>query len=125
VFISGLFRLPTRLGGAALLLGAALILSALYAAPPAMAQAVTPRIPADARHGVISQSVELLVTIDKKKTTRLAPGAIIRDARNFIIVPSSIPPKSKAAFLVDNRGDIYRVWILTPDEAARFEWPDD
>ena len=51
---------------------------------------------------------------------QLAAGAIIRDRQNLIIVPVTIPREGAwAAYSLNRDGQIFRVWLLTPDEIAR------
>jgi hypothetical protein len=49
----------------------------------------------------------------------LSPGAQIRDESNRIILPVALPPASLVCYVVDADGRVHRVWILTPEEAAR------
>ena len=79
------------------------------------------RVPAEARHGVMTYVNGFDVTLDQRPA-RLAPGALIRDTRNFVIFPPALPAGAKVAYLVDDQGAIFRVWVLTPDEAARYQW---
>ncbi len=61
----------------------------------------------------------MAVTVDDK-TMQLAAGAIIRDRQNLIIVPVTIPREGAwAAYSLNRDGQIFRVWLLTPDELAR------
>ena len=51
---------------------------------------------------------------------QLAAGAVIRDQQNLIIVPVTIPREGAwAAYSLNRDGQIFRVWLLTPDELAR------
>jgi len=56
------------------------------------------------------------------KVFRLAPGAQIRDRRNLIVMPSAVTDPAVVRYLLDGRGEVRRLWILTPEEA---EQPDD
>jgi hypothetical protein len=61
----------------------------------------------------------MAVAVDGK-VMQLAAGAQIRDRQNLIIVPTAIPPNGAWADYVLNRdGEIFRVWLLTPEELAR------
>jgi len=93
-----------------------LVLSALLAGP-AIAD---PRpLPADASRGVIRHAGEMSVTVNGNPAM-LAPGAIIRNQQNLIIVPIALPAQGAwADYLLDRNGQIYRVWLLTPDELAQ------
>jgi len=61
----------------------------------------------------------MAVTIDDK-AMQLAAGATIRNQRNLIIVPVSLPREGAwADYILDRDGKVFRVWLLTPDELAR------
>ena len=99
-------------------LSRALLLSmALACVLPAVAQERT--IPAAAKRGFLKHVQEALVSVDGA-SARLAPGATIRDQRNFIVVPTALPREGAwADYVVDGDGLIYRVWLLTPEEQMR------
>ena len=84
--------------------------------PSALAQLRT--IPANAQSGTIRHLQGMLVEIDGKPVM-LAPGAQIRDAANRGIVPTALPPGAKIRYLLDAQGQPYRIWLLTPAEAAQ------
>jgi len=95
------------------------LFSALFWAAPVFAQTRSAPIPEDAKAGHIQHVREMAVTVSRKPM-QLAAGAIIRDQRNLIIVPVSIPREGAwAAFTLDQNGQISRVWLLTPEELAR------
>jgi hypothetical protein len=94
----------------------ALVLGLLALGAAAHAQAR--HIPADAKRGEIRHLHEMIVQIDGK-ALRLAPGAQIRDTANLIVVPTAIPAGALAKYMVNGQGEVFRVWILTPLEAAR------
>jgi hypothetical protein len=58
-----------------------------------------------------------LVQLDGK-VYRLAPGAIIRDDANRKIVHTELPVSAQVMFARDASGEVYRIWILTPEEQA-------
>jgi hypothetical protein len=94
------------------------LLPALLALP-ALAQLRNPPIPEDSRRGVIRHLEEMAVAVDDK-TMRLAAGAQIRNPQNLIIVPTAIPRSGAwADYVLNTDGQIFRVWLLTPDELAR------
>jgi hypothetical protein len=75
-------------------------------------------IPPDAARGFIRHFQEMMVTIDGAPM-RLAPGASIRDRQNLIIMPETLPREgAQAAYLLDANGQISRVWLLGPEDAA-------
>ena len=95
------------------------LLSALVWATPVIAQTRSAPIPEDARRGYIRHVEQMAVTVGRKPM-QLAAGAIVRDQRNLIIVPVSIPREGAwADFTLDRNGQIFRVWLLTPEEFAR------
>jgi hypothetical protein len=51
---------------------------------------------------------------------KLAPGGVIYDENNRSIVHGALPPGADVAFVPDMNGDIGRIYILTPQERARF-----
>jgi hypothetical protein len=99
-------------------LSRALLLSiALACAQTALAQVRS--IPPEAKRGYLKHERESLVSLDGA-TARLAPGATIRDQRNLIIVPMALPPEGAwADYVKDANGQIFRVWLLSPEEQAR------
>ena len=94
------------------------LLPALLAAA-AVAQTRNPPIPDDSRRGVIRHVGQMAVAVDDK-AMQLAVGAQIRNRQNLIIVPTALPREGAwADYTLDNDGQIFRVWLLTPDELAR------
>jgi len=94
------------------------LLPALLAVP-ALAQLRTPPIPPDAQRGVIRHLKAMAIAIDERPV-QLAPGAQIRNQQNLIIVPVSIPPSGAPAdYLLNGDGQLFRAWLLTPQEFAR------
>jgi hypothetical protein len=61
----------------------------------------------------------MAVAVDDK-AMQLAAGAQIRNPQNLIIVPTAIPRSGVwADYILNTEGQIFRVWLLTPDELAR------
>ncbi|MFT3760893.1 hypothetical protein [Thauera sp.] len=48
----------------------------------------------------------------------LSPSAQIRNTYNRIVLPSHIRGEYKVRVKFDKHGQVHRVWILTPEEAA-------
>ncbi len=95
------------------------LMPALLWAVSVIAQTRSSPIPQDSRRGYIRHVQEMAVTVDDK-AMQLAAGAIVRDRQNLIIVPVTIPREGAwAAYSLDRDGQIFRVWLLTPDELAR------
>ncbi len=85
---------------------------------PALACAQTRSIPGDAKRGEIRHLQETIVAIDGLEQ-RLAPGAQIRDQANRLLVPAALPAGAQVKYLFDAEGFVRRVWVLTPEEAAK------
>jgi len=83
-----------------------------------LAQAQLRSIPADAKRGEMVHVEDTAVEIGGKRM-RLAAGAQIRGANNLIVLPSALPPRSLVKYTVDPQGDVFRVWILSAQEAAQ------
>ncbi|HUL90921.1 MAG TPA: hypothetical protein VLV56_01130 [Burkholderiales bacterium] len=96
-----------------------LVLLQALMAGTALAQARPTPIPEESRRGVMRHIDQMAVTVDDK-VVQLAAGAQIRNQQNLIIVPTAIPPNGAWADYVLNRnGEIFRAWLLTPEELAR------
>ena len=96
------------------------LLLMLFAIGNAQAQLRT--IPDTAKRGEMSHVQEMIVAVDGA-AQRLSPGAQIRDPSNRLIVPAALPAGSLVKYLLDDEGKVHRVWILTPEEAARRDKP--
>jgi hypothetical protein len=94
-----------------------LFLAAALAGGLVMAQART--LPDDTERGLLKHVSGNLVTIDEKPM-RVAPGGLIRNQANLIVVPAMLPREGALAeYVLDRDGMIFRAWLLTPDEATR------
>ena len=58
------------------------------------------------------------VRIDDR-TYRLAPGGVIYDTFNRMVLPNMAPKSGMVLFKLDTQGQLLKLWILTPDEVAR------
>ena len=79
-------------------------------------------IPDDTKRGTMTHLREMHISLDGQPVN-LAAGAQIRGTNNLIIVPHQLPQKSLVKYQLDTTGQIIRVWILTPEEAARPDKP--
>ena len=86
---------------------------------PAAAQLRT--VPSGAERGVLSHVSGMMFELNGERI-QMGSGAQIRDASNRIVLPGMLPPESLVKYTLDHEGHIHRVWILTPEEAAR---PDE
>ena len=110
-------------------LTALVALLAAFLATAAAAQFRT--IPKDAVRGEMTHLTENIVSVNGQRM-RLAPGALIYAQNNLIIMPAQVPAGSLVEYTTDRNGELFKVWILTPKEAARPNsnsaggtWPDD
>jgi hypothetical protein len=95
------------------------LLPALWWTAAAVAQTRSAPIPEDSTRGYIRHVMETAVTVNGKPM-QLAAGATLRDQRNLIVVPVSIPPEGAwADYVLDRNGQIFRAWLLTPGELAQ------
>ena len=91
-------------------------LLALAAATAARAQLRT--IPVDAKRATMSHVQGMTVEMDGKRTD-LAPGAQIRDVNNMVVLPTALPAGTRVKYTLDLHGKVWRIWILSPQEAAQ------
>jgi hypothetical protein len=75
-------------------------------------------IPADAKLGTMRHLRDTIVEIDGQRA-RLSAGAQIRSDTNMIVLPTALPPDSLVKYQLNEAGQVHRVWILTPQEAAQ------
>jgi len=75
------------------------------------------QIPAYAKRGHFTHIQGPIVAIDGERM-QLSAGAQIRGVDNLIIVPMSMPAGALVKYTLDGMGQIHRVWVLTPQEAA-------
>ena len=95
-----------------------LLAIAVFAFAASAAQAQFRSIPAEAKRATLSHVQGMTVEIDGK-TTQLAAGAQIRDARNLIVVPTAVPAGARVKYLSDAQGQVARIWILSSQEEAQ------
>jgi hypothetical protein len=91
----------------------------LVLAGAATAQPTTLRtLPEDAPRGYLTHVRENLVRLDGRQL-KLAPGAQIRGANNLIVQPAALPKDSLVKYQLTAAGELFRAWVLTPEETAR------
>ena len=78
-------------------------------------------IPANAKRATVGQPQVLPYVELNGKVVRLAPGGVIYDQNNRTIVHGALPPGADVAFTLDMRGDVARIYILTPQEQAQLD----
>ena len=84
---------------------------------PAAAIGQLRQIPDSAKRGNIVHIQGSIVEVDGRQM-QLSAGAQIRSRDNLFIVPMSLPPGAPVKYVLDGAGQIRRVWVLTPEEAA-------
>jgi nitrous oxide reductase accessory protein NosL len=95
-----------------------LLVTLLLACAAGAAQAQLRSIPEDAKRATMSHVQGMIVELNGKRT-QLAAGAQIRDASNRIVLPTALPAESLVRFTTDMQGQVWRIWILSPQEAAQ------
>jgi hypothetical protein len=95
-----------------------LVFALLLALAAGGAQAQFRTIAPEAKRGVMRHVEGMTVQINGKRA-QLAAGAQIRDGRNMVVVPAAVPPDVVVKYLLDGQGQLSRVWILSPQEAAQ------
>ena len=95
-----------------------LLATLLFTFATGAAQAQLRSIPAAAQRATLSHVQGMTVEIDGKRV-ELAAGAQIRDGENRILVPTAVPPGVRIKYLADAQGQVARIWILSPQEAAQ------
>jgi hypothetical protein len=95
-----------------------LLVTLIFTFAAGAAQAQFRTIPPEAKRGVMSH-VQAMTVLLNGAQIQLAPGAQIRDANNMAVLPVAIPPGVLVKYLVDGQGQVSRVWILSPQEAAQ------
>ena len=73
--------------------------------------------PPDAVAGEVKDYAYPVVQVDDH-TYRLSPGALIYDGFNRIIAPNHLPQGAKVLYRIDRQGQVSKMWLLTPEEAA-------
>ena len=92
--------------------------AALLAASLALAQGPLRTIPPAAVRGTLRHVQDLIVQVDGQQR-RLAPGAIIRDTFNRIVLPTSVTQPVIAKYVANPDGSIREVWILSAQEQGK------
>ena len=95
-----------------------LLATVLLACAVGAGQAQLRTIPGEAKRAAMSHVQGMTVEIDGKRT-ELAAGAQIRDDRNLIVLPAALPAGVLVKYVPDAYGQVWRVWILSPQEAAQ------
>jgi hypothetical protein len=95
-----------------------LLATVFFAFAAAAAQAQLRSIPAEAKRATLNHVQGMTVEMNGKRT-ELAAGAQIRDASNMIVLPTALPAGVLVKYMPDLHGQVWRIWILSPQEAAQ------
>ena len=87
------------------------------APPPAPAVMLLRSIPQEAVRGEMRPPGAGVAEIGGKQLP-MAPGLQIRDTQNRIILSDSVRQPLLVKYLTDSSGALFRVWVLTAEEAA-------
>ncbi|MGH8677232.1 MAG: hypothetical protein ACREUQ_02625 [Burkholderiales bacterium] len=97
---------------------ATLVFTLCFTIPANTAEAQLRTIPAEAKRGELRHLQDMIVELDGK-AVRLSPGTQIRNPDNMIMLPTAIPAGVLVKYTLDGQGMVFRVWVLSPAEAAR------
>jgi hypothetical protein len=75
-------------------------------------------LPIEAKRAEMQPPHEGVVMINGKQLS-LSPASQIRNTQNLIVMPSTVREPVLVKYVTDSNGNVHRVWILSPDEAAR------
>jgi hypothetical protein len=93
---------------------------AFVLAAPAYGQLQRPLPPNGKRGDLVGQQPLPLVKINGK-ILNLAPGGVIFDQNNRAILHNGLPERARVLYVLDTKGDVQRIYILTREEEARLE----
>jgi hypothetical protein len=82
------------------------------------AEAQLRSIPPDAKRAKVQHVQAMTIAVDGKPTA-LSAGAQIRDGDNRVMLPTALTTESLARVQFNPQGQVHRVWLLTPFEAAQ------
>jgi hypothetical protein len=98
-----------------LLLFVFFLMSALSAA--VWAQSATSRtLPPNGKRAQLGDTLPLPLVQLGREQVRLAPGGIIFDQNNRLVVHGALPAYADVWYVLDMNGDVQRIYVLTPDE---------
>ncbi|HEX5125974.1 MAG TPA: hypothetical protein VFW00_04470 [Rhodocyclaceae bacterium] len=99
------------------LLASHIALLAAFHLSVSSAQAVIRKIPPNAQRAELQVVGDGVVTLNGKPF-HLSPAAQIRNTNNLLMLTQSMQGTYQVRAQLDSNGAVYRVWILTPAEAA-------
>jgi hypothetical protein len=75
-------------------------------------------LPATAKRATLTGYENPFVIVNGERK-RLAPGAVIYDVHNRMILPGYLPDRADVAYATDPTGHVMRIYLLTPYEIQR------
>lgn len=79
------------------------------------------QLPANGKRGELGAPLPLPMIQVGKEVLRVAPGGVIYDQANRAIVHAALPPEADVWYTTDVRGEVQRLYVLTPDERAMLD----
>jgi hypothetical protein len=80
------------------------------------------QLPGNAQFAVVA-SFRYPYLVVKGSTLHMGPGAKIYNEQNLIIVPAAMRAPANVLLRLDAQGEVAGIWILTPEETARYQKP--
>jgi len=77
-------------------------------------------LPPDGKFAVVSAFPYPSLVV-KGGTLHVGPVAKIYSEQNLFIVPSAVRIPANVLLRLDDRGEVITMWVLTPEEAARYQ----
>lgn len=95
-----------------------ILVTLVFAILSASAWAQLRPIPANAKRATLTGYENPFVLLGGEKK-RLAPGAVIFDVNNRMILPGYLPATADVVYTTDPTGLVMRIYLLTPHEIKR------
>ena len=76
------------------------------------------KLPPEAKLGVMQPPQGFGQVSINDKTLQLSPAAQFRNQQNLIIVPMTIQHPSDVVYVNDDKGAVYRIWLISKAEAS-------
>ena len=76
-------------------------------------------LPANAKRATVGQQLVLPYVDLGGTVVKLAPGGVIYDQNNRMLVHGSLPPGADVLYTTDMNGDVARIFVLTPLEQVQ------
>lgn len=97
-----------------------LLATSLFTAAPAEAWGQMRTLPANGKRATLAGYQNPFVVLGGEPH-RLAPGAVIFDTNNRMILPGYLPASADVFYTTDKTGLVMRIYILTESEQQRLD----